>query len=86
MSSMYPLHTYPSTTHHPETLPAFYMCIVDGSGASTMRHSSQLRAMKEAARLAKVSGKRVYVLAATDTVKMETGFIPDYNPIWGIVK
>ena len=46
LSSMYPLHTYPSTTHHPETLPAFYMCIVDGSGASTMRHSSQLRAMK----------------------------------------
>lgn len=46
----------------------FWMCYVEGSGMPTMRHLSHQAAVTEAERLARVTGKPVYLLHASSYV------------------
>ena len=46
----------------------FWMCHVEGSGVPTIRHSSHVAAVAEAERLARATGRRVFLLHTSSFV------------------
>lgn len=50
---------------------AFWWVWGEGSGVPTVKHQSRRAAEREAARLARKTGKRMYVLLATNVVEVE---------------
>lgn len=57
----------------------FFMCFVEGEGIPTYRHFSQEEADTEAERLARLTGKTVFVLSAFKYVEIS---IPVPPPTW----
>jgi len=62
----------------------FWMCVVENGGPPTMKHLHQGLARDEAERLAKKTGRPVYLLEAVGKVSLE--YVPTVKkPVWGPV-
>lgn len=72
----------PCEKHTPAKAPArFWVCWVDGGGIPSYQHSNVDRAYAEAERLAKRTGRRVFVLVAVHSVT-HTSPVPHTEYSW----
>ena len=58
----------------------FFMVFVEGGESPTYRHFVQERAEEEAKRLAKLTGKQVFVLCSLKSFEVNEFLVKDYRP------